>query len=202
MTAAVLQENCTEEMYQAVYPPQVNLAMANAADDHNNRVEAAMANNLMQVSFENMFEGQTVALCMANETESDLKSKATFRLVLNKNSGAYNLGPVKGAGLLVTLNQVMSVDKDSKKITWSYLCPTTYSLPKHEKKVGPKIATRADAFHTRCPKRITCDFDEDEIVMSWDLDKDDIPTCIPTEQYKDAVIQMEAIMIARDSERR
>jgi len=134
----------------------------------------------------------SMALCLA--PESMWTSKLAFCLDFD-NLRTDGAGPTKSP--LLVLNQVKEVEPRTRLITWLFLAPSRYKDGKNGSLIGKTMANKPGFFHERNKTTMELPFDPDEIIIAWDLDPGEAPTRIPTAQYRDALVMLEAMDRAR-----
>jgi hypothetical protein len=197
ITAQDIEAALPEGLFNDVFPLEVPLCLANAADRQANRVEAVLNNYQEGLTFGQIKVGN-VAICLAgDELIGDTRA---FRLKMKETSQARQPDAEAVEEIpcpLLTLNQVIRVDQDTQMITWSYLSPSRYVKAK-EQLVGKMLAKEPGFFHSRNPTRIEFPFTPEEILIAWDLGEGDDPGCIPFAQQRDALVMIEAMHWARE----
>ena len=102
---------------------------------------------------------------------------------------------------LLTLNQVLSINQETKIISWSYLAPSRYtSGSTRQQLVGKRLASQPGFFHNRNQTTIEFPFTPDDILIAWDVGPNDDIGCIPYIQNEDAVVMIEAMHRARSTD--
>ena len=206
ITVEQIADTLPEALFNVIFPLETALCLTNAADAHDNRVQSVLTND-DGVQFEQMNVG-SVALCLVGD--DFIGSKLAFRLKMRDvgatGGGEEELGCPALEEIpcpLMTLNQVVSIDRATRVIRWSYLAPSRYVAGRAKQQlVGKQMAKEPGFFHSRNDSQLEYPFASDEIIIAWDYGAGEDSGCIPYIQHQDAVIMIEAMHRARVQEAR
>lgn len=146
-------------------------------------VEAYIGSQHFQVNFEQMNVG-SVAVWLSLEDDNDI-SRYAFKI--QKKRGDYS--PWLHMGV------VSKRDPVSKEITWTYVQPKPSSFTnKKERYLAKKVAGLAKSWMLGGSS--TSEWNEDEMLLSWDRDDKDKGWFIGAEQYD----QLATVLLAIDKQ--
>ena len=128
----------------------------------------------------------SIAVWLAPDDDSD--SGYAFRISVGRG--------IKSCWL--NMGVVDSIDKESKTISWAYLCPKKFTGSSSDKYLAKTVAGNSKSW--LLGDKVDSPWNDEEMLLSWDRDTNERGWSIKAEQYDHLATVLLAIETAGDEE--